>query len=227
MVSGAAAAPDAALPDAQTLRARMAAAAGEPNLNYRETIVGNGNDGRVIRTHYRRAHDELTRVTRGPIHFSYGTERGVDWHQNANGITVLDRPEAPSAGALKTVSIVKRVSTPFDAYVVSELDAGGYGVREYVDPRTYLVMRSDAIGRAGTTTTTNTAFARFGTQVLPAAWRVEDRAFDDDTAYTRTRFVVGRTNVADIARPPARRTCASAPKCRWSTRISAVLTAGV
>lgn len=93
MVSGVAADPRAALPDAQTLRARMAAATGVANLNFSETIVETNDAGQVISTHYRRGEDELTTAARGPIQTSYGTQRGVDWHQNANGITVPDLPD--------------------------------------------------------------------------------------------------------------------------------------
>jgi predicted aspartyl protease len=202
--SGVAAAPDATVPDAATLRARMAAATGVPNVNYRETIVAQNGDGRIVSTHYHRAQADRVSVTRGAIHTGYGTDRGIDWHQNANGITVPDLPDPGFAAARKRVTMVKRVDVPIDAFVISELDAYGYGVRDYVDPGDYLVLRHDDITPAGTRTTTNATFARFGTELLPASWRVEDRPLDDTTAYTRTRFVAGNTSAADVARPPAR-----------------------
>jgi predicted aspartyl protease len=204
MVSGVAAAPDALVPDAQTLRARMAEAAGAPNLNFSETIVGTGNEGQVISTHYRRGEDELTAVTRGAIRTSYGTERGADWHQNANGITVPDLPDPGFVAHVKVVTTVKRVSSPLDAYVLTELNRSGYGMREYLDPDTGLVLRRDEISAAGTTITTNTSYARYGTQLLPASWRVEDHPFNDTMAYARTRFVAGKTSVADVSKPPTR-----------------------
>jgi predicted aspartyl protease len=204
MVSGVAAAPDAAVLDAQTLRARMAAAEGAPNLNYSETVVGTTSDGSIISTHNHRADDDRITETRGPIRTSYGTYRGTDWHQNANGITVTDLPDPVPAAPLTEVATVQHAFSPIDAYVISELDAGGYGVREYVDPRSYLVLRRDDIRPAGTTTTTNTAYARFGTQFLPASWRVEDHSHHETTTYTRTRFHSGNISVADVARPAAR-----------------------
>lgn len=204
MVSGVAAAPDAMVPDVQTLRAGMAAAAGAPNLNFSETIVGTDTDGQVISTHYHRGKDDLIAVTRGQIRTSYGTERGVDWHQNANGITVPDLPDPGFAAPVKMVTTVKRASSPLDAYVISELDVTGNGVRDYVDPGNYLVLRHDDISAAGTTTTTNTTYARYGTQLLPASWRVEDHPFNQTMTYTRTRFVAGNTSAADVSRPPAR-----------------------
>jgi predicted aspartyl protease len=182
----------------------MDAAAGPPNSNYRETIVGTGNDGPAVSTHYRRGEDELITVTRGPIHTSYGIQRGVDWHQNANGITVPDLPDPGFAAPVKTVTTVKRVSSPLDAYVLTELDGSGYGMRDYVDPGNYLVLRHEDISAAGTTTTTNTTYARYGTQLLPAAWRVEDHPFNQTMTYTRTRFVAGNTSAADVSKPSAR-----------------------
>jgi len=204
MVSGVAAAPEATAPDAPTLRARMDAAAGPPNGNYRETIVEQGNGSAAVSTHYRRGEDELITVARGPIHSSYGSQRGVDWHQNSNGITVPDLPDPGLAAPVKTVTTVKRVSAPLDAYVLTELDSSGYGMREYIDSGNYLVLRHDDIGAAGTTTTTNTSYARYGTQLLPASWRVEDRPFKQTMTYTRTRFVAGNTSAADVAKPAAR-----------------------
>lgn len=82
-----------------------------PNGNYRETIVGTGGAGTSITLHYQRGADARFTVTRGPIRTSYGTYRGADWHQDANGITVTDAPDperspseapAPSAGTTIT-----------------------------------------------------------------------------------------------------------------------------
>ena len=182
----------------------MAAAAGSPNRNFTETIVGTDEHAQAISTHYHNDEADATNVMRGAIRTSYGTDRGGDWHQNANGITVPDLREPATAAPVKTVTSVERVHSPLDAYVLSELDVNGYGVREYVDPDSYLVVRRDDIEPAGTTITRNTAFARFGTQLLPAAWRIEDHAFNETTNYTRAHFVAGKTRVADVARPAAR-----------------------
>lgn len=205
MVSGTMAAPDTLPPDAQALRARMAAASGPPNTNYRETIVGSGDGGPTITVRFHRGDDEYVSVARGPIHTSYGTHRGTDWHQSANGITVPDVPDPGLAAPGKTTTTVQRAWSPFDAYVVSELDRNGFGGRDFVDPRNYLVLRHDEIGAAGTATTTYAMYARFGTQMLPSSWRVTDRSFNETTEYVRTQFAVGSTSEADVAEPPPRR----------------------
>jgi predicted aspartyl protease len=204
IVSGMPAAPDSVLPDAQALQAQMDVAMGPPSGNYRETIVGTGDEGVTVSSRYRRGDDELVTRTRGPIRTSYGTYRGTDWHQDANGISVADEPDPGPVARLKTTASVQRVSSPVDAYVLTELDGSGNGTRDYVDPASYLVLRHDQIGASGTTTTTNTAYARFGAQLLPAAWRVEDHPFNETMSYTRTRFVADSTREADVAIPALR-----------------------
>ena len=149
IVSGMPAAPDSVLPDAQALQAQMDVAMGPPSGNYRETIVGTGDEGVTVSSRYRRGDDELVTRTRGPIRTSYGTYRGTDWHQDANGISVADEPDPGPVARLKTTASVQRVSSPVDAYVLTELDGSGNGTRDYVDPASYLVLRHDQIGAAG------------------------------------------------------------------------------
>lgn len=203
MASGAAAAPDTVLPDAQTLWARMAAASGPPNGNYRETIVGAGDGGLTVTSRFRRGEDELVTLTHGPIHTRYGTHQGTDWHQTANGITVPDVRDPGLVTPEKTTTTVQRAWSPLDAYVLSTLDSSGYGRRDYVDPRSYLLLRHDEIGVAGTTTTAYAKYARFGAQMLPSSWRVTDRSINETTAYVRTQFATGSTSEADVAEPRA------------------------
>lgn len=100
---------------------------------------------------------------------------------------MADVPDPQSKAPLASAT-VKRVYSPLDAYVLSELDSFGYGVRDYVDPISYLVLRRDEIG----------------SQLLPAAWRLEDRAFNDSMTYARTRFVAGKTREADVSEPRSR-----------------------
>ena len=204
MVYGALTGSDAALPDAQTLRARMSAASGSPNGNYRETIVASGAGGSTLTTRVHRGADELVRFTRGPVRTSYGTYRGSDWHQTANGLVVPDGHDAGVAPTQKSTPVVQRTWSPVPAYAISELDASGYGRRDVVAPGSYLVLRHDVIGPAGTVTTTYANYARFGTETLPSSWRVADGSVGETTSYARTQFAAGSTRPADVAEPALR-----------------------
>lgn len=136
-------------PDVKTLRARMADAAGKAPGNFRETILGHGSF-ELKEITYRLGDDVRRTFDRGPVHEERGMYHGERWHQDANGLTIVDEaePDSPRADTLRTT--VARVTTPVDAYLIAQLNVRGHGTREYVDPQTYLRLREDSIEADGT-----------------------------------------------------------------------------
>ncbi len=83
---------------------------------------------------------DFTSVTRlGPFTTARGRIGARDWHQDENGITVVD--QVPT-DRLVTRSF-ERVSEPVEAYAVLETFASGRERRSYYDPKTYVLERRE------------------------------------------------------------------------------------
>jgi len=195
---------DDAVPDAATLRARMADAIGPDNDNYRETIIESTANGDVLITDAKRGAN--TRETRGegPFRTTSGTFNGLVWNQDENGVTYADTPDPGAAARAKVTTTVQRVSSPMDAYVLSVIDEDGFGYRLYVDPVTYLVQRRDYLNTDGSSAQTYGPYKRYGTQLMATTWTSEDLVDKSTTTYTRTSFSTGVATDADVAVPPVR-----------------------
>jgi hypothetical protein len=194
---------DDGVPDATTLRARMAAAIGPANENYRDTVIEHDADGDVLITHAQRGANWLE-TKGGTYRTTSGTFNGMDWHQDLNGITYADVPDPGAAARTKITTTVQRVASPVEAYVLSAIDEDGFGYRLYVDPVSYLVKRRDNIGTDGSTIVTFADYKRYGTQLMPASWTITDLSDKSSTTYTRTSFSIGVATDADVAVPPVR-----------------------
>jgi predicted aspartyl protease len=194
---------DDVVPDVATLQARMAAAVGPDNDNYRETVVETRTDGDMVFAVAHRGGNALTIQTHGKSRIIYGTFNGQDWKQDENGVTVADIPDPGAAGANPRTK-VQRVSSPSDAYVLSVIDENGFGHRDYVDPVTYLIKRHDTIDVDGTATTTYGAYQRYGTQLLPVSYRISYDNGKTSDLYTRASVSIGVANDDDVAVPPVR-----------------------
>jgi hypothetical protein len=133
------------IPDATTLHARVVAAEGK--RPERERVTEDYTSGGVAGTsiEYRDGKNQREVDTYGPFHTEEGEYDGQAWRQNRNGETILEQPDPGKATLDKFGTSVTRVATPFDAYVVSDLNAEGYGSRMYVDPVTYRVLRREQI----------------------------------------------------------------------------------
>ncbi len=92
-------------------------------------------------------------VSLGPIHTARGSFGGVAWRQNANGETIVNASQPAEPVNEATTSVVAHVTTPTELYVISRLTSQGHGVKEYVDPSTWHVVRLDQISATETTTT--------------------------------------------------------------------------
>ena len=99
----------------------------------------------------RRGHDFVAVTRLGPFTTQRGRNGRHDWHQDENGLTVLDRGSAPER---ITGHSLERVSEPVDAYAVAESFANGHVRRSYYDPKTYVLVRREkwAAGRFSYTT---------------------------------------------------------------------------
>jgi len=202
---------DDAVPDAATLRARMADAIGPDNDNYRETIIESTANGDVLITDAKRGAN--TRETRGegPFRTTSGTFNGLVWNQDENGVTYADTPDPGAAARAKVTTTVQRVSSPMDAYVLSVIDEDGFGYRLYVDPVTYLVQRRDYLNTDGSSAQTYGPYKRYGTQLMATTWTSEDLVDKSTTTYTRTSFSTGVATDADVAVPPVRQVVSLPP----------------
>lgn len=200
----AAVAAPASVPDALTLRARIAAAEGQKPDRERlvETYTFGGVAGKtvVIRHGANVRSDDVY----GPLRTATGTYDNLKWHQNANGETVLEQPDPGRVIPEPTTVSVVRVAAPRDAYVIAELNAHGYGIKEYVDPATSHVIREERVSPSGTVVTTYDDFRTNGGYTRALHWTVRDGHAEDDADYRIAR-VDGSVNEADLKIPPSRR----------------------
>jgi hypothetical protein len=141
------------LPTAAAIRAHVAAAAGPEPASYRETVdeVQGGERDRTVTIY--RGDDYFETDEQGPAKTAYGEYHGQRWRQNENGETILEPRDPSKASADEYGETVTRISTPVDGYVLSSLDAGGLGTKEYVDRSTWRIVREDDIRAAQTTVT--------------------------------------------------------------------------
>ena len=196
----------AVLPDAETLLALSAAAAGPVPANFRETIVGGGTS----RTMFHRNNDVRTVIDRGPVHTEDGVYRGAAWHQDANGVTVLDEGVGGLPALPPTDTSVRRVTDPVPGYLVETRDARGY-VRQIVDAATLQVVRTERTDAGGTVVTTYDDFALFGARRLPAHWTISDSRTNTTTIEERTGYGEGVVSESDVTVPAARRDLVTFP----------------
>jgi len=205
----------AGVPDLKTLRANIDAARGPVPDNYRETLTITAEDGSTETFHtYKFGKSLRTRVDSGPVHWEFGTADGEDWHQDENGITVVDEPDPDSgaaAGASADSGTVSQAATPAGTLVISSVDANGFGTRQYVDGATDHVLREERIRRAGTVTTTYDEYATFGAETLPSRWTVTNSATGTVREIARLERVAGDVSAAQVAEPSIRRALVDFP----------------
>jgi predicted aspartyl protease len=194
------------LPTADEIRAKNDAFTGPKPKNYRETIVALGEPGTSAesrRTTFRSDDDVRHTFDSGGIHSEYGTYHGEDWVQNENGLVIADAKDPGKAVPDKITTTVRRVSTPVDAYVISELNVRSAGTRSYYDPVTFRLLRIEDVGPGGTETTTFDDVERFGDRNLAAHWRVVSG--DAERRYERRSYVAGAASDDDVRQPGTRR----------------------
>jgi hypothetical protein len=198
------------VPDLKTLHAKMADARGAEPENYREVVTARAGQLSVRAQYLVRDHDHRSVFDVGPVHTEEGTVNGDRWHQNANGLTIFDGGGPLEEAKEKLTTTVTHVSTPFDAYVISELNPRKRGTRTYVDPKTFLVRRKDEIDAYGTAVIVYDDFRRFGDRMLSGRWTMRNGA-GAVIDFERTEYVVGSVSPDDVAEPPIRRRLVNFP----------------
>ena len=101
----------------------------------------------------RHGNDIATSTALGPFHTAHGTARGVRWHQNENGETILDRAEPSQTEHIATQSVT-RTRDPIDAWVVTTNFTSGHVTRSFYDARTAYLVRSERTNAGHSTHTT-------------------------------------------------------------------------
>jgi len=148
-------APSASMPpDVAALYAKVEAAAGKRPARERivETIDAHGRT--ATQTTLRDGRNRRTTLVDGPFESASGTFDGQRWHQNANGMTVLDQPRRGVEAMERRTLSLRRVETPIVADVIANLDPRGHGTRTFVDPATERIVRYERIMPAQTVVTT-------------------------------------------------------------------------
>lgn len=172
--------------DAKTIWAKVEAAAGPPlNSEARVTeFTANGLAGTEV---YQKSGDDWRETIRhGPFQYSDGQAGGQAWSQNENGQTVYDQPDPGKAAVDPTTETVQRVTQPFDAYVISNLNLRGYGTKDYVEPVTWRVVRRDLVEATGTTVVVYDDFRATGGHFRAWHWTIRDGHPEDDRQYRIT-----------------------------------------
>jgi predicted aspartyl protease len=194
------------LPTADEIKAKAAAFAGPEQKNYRETIVGSGSEGDIREVTYRSG-DDVRHIFdyAGGLHLESGTYHGESWNLEENGLVVVHAPEPGQAAPDARTLTVKHVSTPFDAFVVSNLNARAAGTRTYYDSVTFRLLRFESVGPSGTRTTSYGDAERFGSRMLAHDWTIVSSDSNLHMRYERTEYVADAATDADVQEPSTKR----------------------
>lgn len=214
----AAAADTAALPDAASLRTRVAAAEGTPPERERvtESYTAHGLTGTTVIV--RVGKNARKNDVAGPFSTAAGTYNGQAWFQNANGETVLEQPERTGVDVEPTTTTVSRIATPFDAYVIGVVNIRGEGTKTYVDPGTYRILRRDRITATDTTVTLYDDFRKSNGFERPWHWTIRDGYPENDAEYRVLSTDVSAAE-ADVRIPPNRRIVVEFPGAKNTVEL--------
>jgi len=210
--------PVSGLPSLKELRAHIASARG--SLPARERLTVKYTYGGVSgkRLAVRNGDDDRVETTYGPLTSARGEYRGQAWHQNENGETVLEQPDPGNATRETTTTTVGHVTTPVDALVISTLNAAGNGRKEYVDPTSYRIIRSEVVEPTDTTVTIYDDFHTSGGFTRAWHWTVRDGHREDDAEYRVSSDEVG-ASVPDVSIPASRRDLVEFPAGKTSVDL--------
>ena len=128
--------------DAFVARAKAAYDAARPKTEVVvETIATEGLTGtqRLVRS----GDDRVETTTLGPFTTLRGSRGGVAWHQDENGITVLDEPDPSRSATANRPKTLARVSQPRDLWLVTESLPDGVLQKTYYDPSDLAVVREE------------------------------------------------------------------------------------
>ncbi|HEX3548772.1 MAG TPA: aspartyl protease family protein [Candidatus Elarobacter sp.] len=198
--------------DADTLLAKIRAAAGPVPSAYRETDVTVVSDGLTTTEYdYRRGKDFRFVFDTGPFHTERGVHDGSAWHMNDNGQVVFDEPDPGLAARERTTTTVRAVHTPVEGYLIATLNARGDGSKQYVDGARWYVARRERITPNGTVVTTYDDVREDHGRVF-AHHAHTDNGYAHTTSDMRiTEYVTGDVADAQVAVPSPLRALVTFP----------------
>ena len=201
-----------AVPDVATIRERVRAATGALPAAWRQTTVTtSSNETTTTVTHVQRGTSWREVNATPPFHSERGAANDQAWHQNDNGQTIVDQADPGLATREATTTTVRAVHSPVEAYVIATLNGGGYGLKEYVDPTTWRVLRRESVGVNGTVVTTYDDVREEGGRTFAHHWHT-DNAYTHTTSDTKiTAYDIAPVADADVAMPPSRRQLVTFP----------------
>jgi hypothetical protein len=199
------------LPDAAAILAHVRAATGPDVPAYHETIdeTSTGLVEHVVVAHA--GGDERRESDVGALHAASGISGGRRWRQNFNGETIFESPDPGVAKTDAFVATVERTADPPDGYVLSSLDARGYGTKRYVDSATWRVVRSESIRAAATTIARYDDFRTVAGRTFAFEESIDDGRAEDARVVRVTRFDAGAVAPREVAIPGSRRTFVEFP----------------
>jgi predicted aspartyl protease len=212
----------AEIPDVATVREHVRAAGGTELAMERETVAYETFGLHGKRTTLRIGADFREDVTFGPLMTASGTIHGHDWHQNANGQTVIDQPD--SAGVTDepvqrtTGTKIAPITTPVIGFVLSSSSSGAV-TKDYVESSTWHIVRRDRISGSETTTYTYDDFRTVAGQTKPWHWTARDGDPQDDAEDRIVSDDAGPVTEADLAIPPPRRNLTDFPEGKTSVSL--------
>jgi predicted aspartyl protease len=189
------------IPDSQTIRDRNMAAAGPTPDSYHEEIDFSGTTGSGKEVIFRRGPDRREIDDSGSLHTEFGINAGQRWHENENGHVVIDEADPGLATREQFTTTVTHVTEPTDAYVISSLNAKGFGSRNVYDAKTWYEIKREVRTPNGTITTVFDDFKTFGTRHLAAHWSTHDETRASQTDYVRSAYAADDVSTADVAIP--------------------------
>ncbi len=201
-----------AVPDAATIREKVRAVMGALPAAWRQTTVTtSSNDTTATVSHVQRGTSWREVNDTPPFHRERGLANGQAWHQNDNGQTIVDQPDPGVATRESTTTTVRAVHAPVEAYLIATLNAGGYGLKDYIDPATWQLVRREDVGVNGTVVTTYDDVRAEGGRTFAHHWHT-DNAYAHTTSDTKiTAFDVAPVADTDVAMPPSRRQLVTFP----------------
>lgn len=188
---------------AASIRERIARADGVVPRASRVGVAFTTHDGAGVETTFRFGDDMRTVTNEGPFTTQYGHLGAIDWHQNANNQVVIDRGDPGKATAESYVESVEAVTSPVAGYRLARLSSAGYGTVEFVDGRTWRIVRRDEIGATETRTTTYDDFRSTHGYTRPWHWTVRDGHPENDADF-RVTDDVDVAAAGDVAIPAPR-----------------------
>lgn len=211
------AAPDLPSPDA--LRALVAAASGARPVSYEERLRFTTSGAAGTETLLRAGDDFREIDDSGPLHRERGRYHGQDWHQNANGQTVLEQPDPGNGKRDDIVTTVARVTKPIDAFALRALNQVGSGTVTYIDPATDRVVREDRIEPAQTTVFTFDDFRSVDGSTTAWHWTRSDGHPENDGDYRVTSITPRSVAPNEVAIADPRRRLVEFPAGKTSVDL--------